>query len=414
MELNFSKLTTKSGVSLWVLPISYSRTVAAGVLINAGTRDENWPKEAGIAHALEHMFLQGTKNFPTQRDLTSYIEEIGGAINAWTAKEMTFCYVQVPAFEKERAVRILSEQLRESLFLEEKVPVEMKNIVQEIRRRNDNPQRFIGQIANQFLYKNHPLSKDTLGTEESVLSFTRNDLISFKERYYNSSNFTFIIAGGITAEEALNLFESYFPERSELKPNLRAIDNIVDGEEKKLIKNKDIEQVHVYLSARISPAKEKETLYLDFFRTMIAGGMSFPLFQEVRDRRGLCYEIWANITKWSDIGSFVVYIGTDPKRYKEAIDTAIEVISKSAADEDLLTKVKNLKIGRLDLLYQNTRDIIDIAARDIAFVGEPRGYDQIVKEIKEVNIDNIKNVVDRYLKPEMLYTTMLVPNDFKE
>ncbi|HDH04078.1 MAG TPA: insulinase family protein, partial [Candidatus Campbellbacteria bacterium] len=84
MELNFSKTITKSGVPLWVLALPESKTVAAGVLIKAGTRDEVWPKEAGIAHALEHMFLQGTENFPTQRQLAEYIEEVGGRINAWT------------------------------------------------------------------------------------------------------------------------------------------------------------------------------------------------------------------------------------------------------------------------------------------------------------------------------------------
>ena len=111
MKLNFSKTTTESGVPLWTLNIPTSRTVSAGVLVKAGTRDEIWPKEAGIAHALEHMLFQGTESFPTHRRICEHIEEVGGRINAWTWKEMTFYYSKVPSEHAERSVHVLSEQL---------------------------------------------------------------------------------------------------------------------------------------------------------------------------------------------------------------------------------------------------------------------------------------------------------------
>ena len=412
MEFNFSKIKTKSGVPLWVLPMPSSNIVSAGVLIKAGTRDEEWPKEAGIAHALEHMFFQGTEKFPTSKNVSGYIEEVGGNLNAWTLKEMTFYHAHVPSDHKNRAVHIISEQIRKSVFPEEKIAVEMKNIIQEIRRRNDDHQRNVGYLSDQFLYGNHPLSKDTLGIEESVIGFKKENFISFRDRYYNPSNFVFITAGGITAEEALNLFNENFPEEIKLKSNIHKPRPLSYVGDKVNIKKKDIEQIHLILSAATGEAKSKETIYLGIFRDMISGGMSFPLFQEVRDKKGLCYSIWAGLRPWSDVGKFSIYIGTDPKRYKEAITTSLEVVDKSKNDEGLLEKVKQLAIGKLAFKFETSSKIISNAAIDIAFLDFPRGYNEILKDIKETTINDIKQAVDKYLKPEMFYTIILAPKDF--
>lgn len=412
--LNFKKLETESSVPLWLMEMPFSKTVSAGVLILSGTRDEEWPKEAGMAHALEHMFFQGTKMFPGSKEVSGYLEEVGGRINAWTSKEMTFYHAHAPAEHKERTVHILSEQLRNSIFPEEKIPVEMSNIIQEIRRANDNPEVYAGFLANLNLYGRHSLAKRTLGIEESVTAFGREDFISFQRRHYNSSKFVFVVAGGIKAGEAAELFNKYFPEKTEEKIKERQTEKL-SGEGQRLnVKKKDIEQVHLFLSATTGKAKDKETLHLEFFRSMISGGMSFPLFQEVRDKRGLCYAISAGFVPWSDVGNFGVYIGTDPKRYKEAIDASLDVIEKSKKDEALLEKVKQLKIGRLVFRFETASDIIRGAADDIAFYGAPRGYDELLDEIKEVMPLDIEKAVDKYLKPEMFYTTMLAPKDFRE
>lgn len=408
--LNFTKNTTISGATLYTMHIPHSQTVATGVVVSAGTRDEQWPKEAGIAHALEHMHFQGTEQFPTSEAVSEYLEEIGGLINAWTWKEMTFYHNQVPSAHKERAVKILSQQLLYSIFPEEKIPSEMKNIVQEIRRRNDSPHQYVSFLADQLLYGQHPLGKDTLGIEESVLGFTKKDFIDFKERYYHSSNFTFLAAGDITEQEAQQLFETYFPTRSSKEKNKRDFINLVTPPQKELVQSrKDIEQAHIFLVAPLSEAKHTDSKIIDLFTTMISGGMSFPLFQEVRDKRGLCYEVWASSTNWHDAGEFNLYIGTNPNRIKEAVQASIDVIQEHKKNSLLLEKAKNLELGRLALKYESTDNIINIAAQDIALNGEPKGYEQLVEETKKIKIEDITKAVDTYLSPEHIKTALLVP-----
>lgn len=413
MELSFSETKTKSGVSLWTLSSSNYNSVALGVLVRCGARDEIWPKEAGIAHALEHMHFQGTVDFPNNMKLTEYIEEVGGRINASTNNERTFYFTRVPSGYAERAAYIISEQIKNSIFPEDKISIEMKNIVQEIRRRNDDPQRYLWLLSKKFIYSDHPLGRDVLGMEESVLHFTKDDFLTFKKRYYDPSNYVFIAVGSITKSEALKLFDKYFKDRSKIDPNKRKNERVMVPPSKQFIKKKELDQLHISLDALISRGEDKTSLYLEFFRDMISGGMSFPLFQEIRDKRGLCYQIFASITKRMDVGNFTIYIGTDPKRHKEAIDATFEVIEKSKSDEDLLNKVKNLKLGQLMLNYENTQQIIRMAANDILFFGAPRGFEEIKKEIKEVNIDNIKESVDKYLNPKSIFTTLLAPKNFK-
>jgi len=413
MELNFSETRTKSGVPLWTLSSPNYNSIAVGVIVKCGTRDEVWPKEAGIAHALEHMHFQGTESFPTSMKLAEYIEETGGRMNAFTNNERTFYFSRVPVNYAERATYIISEQIKRSIFPEEKIPIEMKNVVQEIRRRNDNPQQYLWLLGQKFIYNNHPLARDVLGIEESVSAFTRDDFLAFKKRYYDPSNYVFIAVGNIKESEALKLFDKYFEEKSEIEPNDRKKEKVVARSEKQFIETKDVNQLHISLDALIDEGKDKSSLYLEFFRDMISGGMSFPLFQEVRDKRGLCYSIGASVTKRSDIGCFSIYVGTDHKRCKEAISATLEVIEKSKSDKGLLEKVKNLKLGQLMLKYEDTQQIITMAVNDILFLGKPRGFEELKKEIEEVNIENIKESVDKYLNPDSIFTTMLAPKNFE-
>lgn len=412
MELKFSKSTTDFQSTLWTLPMPHSNSVSVGIIVFAGTRDELWPKEAGIAHALEHMHFQGTENFPSSLKFSEFIEETGGRINAFTNKESTFYYVRVPSAEKNKAFKILNEQLNKPLFSEDKIEPEMKNIVQEIKRKYDDPKIYSLVMSSRNLYQNHPLSKETLGTEESVIKFKKSDFLKFKERYYNPANYVFIVVGNITEKESLELINKNFQPQNTPKNNIRDGVAFTLPNKKRFVLNKDIKQMQLVLSAAIGNSDSKESLYLEFFTNMISGGMSSPLFQKIRTEKGLCYEIWASINRWSDVGKFNVYAGIAPENLENTIQEIHKVIDDSKNDEKLLEKIKKSKLGKLMLQYENTADIINIAAYDIATKNYPKDYEQLKKEIEEVNINNIESAVNKYLKPELFIETIVAPKDF--
>ena len=411
-SLNFEKLKTSSGVPLYVMHLPHANTVAAGVLVKAGTRDENWPEEAGLAHALEHMVFQGTKQFPDSQKLSAYLEEIGGYSNAFTSKEGTFFYCRIPKEEKERSVIFLDQLLNHCLVPEEKINTEMHNIAEEIKMWNDDPERFILISIFKFLYGSHPLSRNGLGTPESVLSFKKKNFESFLNNFYNNQNLTIVVAGNISAPEAKEMFDKHFSNQRQGKKTERIPQALEFYPERQKIETRqDIQQVQVVLACPTAPAHEKESLSLEMFATMIDGGSSFPLFQEVRDKRGLCYHTSAMTERYSDLGFWGIYIGTDPKRYKEAIAVAVDVIQNNKNNEKLIKKAGELILGRLSLSFENPGKIIESAAYDILYGEEPKGYEKIKQEIESISIKDVEKAVDQYLKPEDIRQVLLVPKE---
>ncbi len=411
---NYEKLETSSGVPLYVMRLPHANTVAAGVLVKAGTREEIWPQEAGLAHALEHMVFQGTKMFPNSQVLSAYLEEIGGYSNAFTSKEGTFFYCRVPQKDKEKSAIFLNELINNCVIPEEKINTEMRNIAEEIKMWNDDPERFTLTSSFKFLYQNHPLSRNGLGAPESVLSFKRQNFVGFLDSYYNNQNFAIVVAGNISPKETKELFDKHFQnqrngKKVERKP--QPLENY--AERKKIERRQDIQQVQIILACPAAPAARKESLSLEMFATMIDGGSSFPLFQEVRDKRGLCYSASTLTERYSDIGFWGIYIGTDPKRYKEAIDVAVEVIQKNKSNRDLKKKAGDLILGRLSLIFENPGKIIESAAHDILYGEKPKGYDEIKNEIESISIQDVEKAVDTYLNPEDIRQILLVPKDLK-
>jgi predicted Zn-dependent peptidase len=223
----------------------------------------------------------------------------------------------------------------------------------------------------------------------------------------------FVAAGNIDDKSAADLFDEFFAFVPGEK-NERKTAELADFTAKSSLDKREIEQVHLILSTIAGAASSQDSSNLELFGYMISGGMSFPLFQEIRDKRGLCYEIHGGLNKWSDFSNFNIYIGTDPKRYKEAIDATLEVIEKSKSDKVLMERAKALRIGRLALNFENMSDVIGIAARDITFLGVPRGYEQIKSEIEKVTIDDVGKSVDKYFVKDKVCRSMLVPQGFKE
>lgn len=410
--MNFIKKITKSGVPLYVLPMPGANTVASGVLVNVGSRDEKMPGEAGLAHGFEHMFCQGSKKFPNKESLFEYIEEIGGVRNAFTWKEMTFFHNQVPFKEFERGVDLLSEQIQYSLIQEEKVSKEMKVVMQELKRRQDNPAIFSYDLTFEAVFGDHPIGHMTLGKEETLTKFNRESFISFLNRYYNSSNYTFLVAGNIDPAIALDIFNKYFVLKSG-EANARPYLPLSGKPKNPAIFYKKINQAHINLAISIADANLKEKWSLDLFAMMIGYGSSSPLYIEIRDKRGLCYSINANYYWGTDYGLFKIYMATDKEKYQEAINLAFSVLTKNKNTEFLLEKAKKMELGKMARQFENPLDIVVGAASSAIFAKQPFGYQEVEDIIKDISIEDIEKVVNKYLKPEQFTTILLAPEDMK-
>ncbi len=410
--MRFESTVTKQGMPLYLFPMPSVKSVALGVLVSAGTRDESWPKEAGLAHAFEHMVFQGNTRLGNSKAIAEEIEAHGGLINAWTSKETTFYERMVPDYALLDGINSLAGQLTLPLFRKRDIKNEMKNIVEEIKQSNDDPQSLCIDNILEVVFGNHPLAQGTLGLVNSVTSFSKRDFSSWQERFYHPENFVFVAAGNVTMAKfakAVNKFS--FGEKGR-KITRSPISHIGRASNCKIVE-RDIEQANICLGALIGSAAEKDTKALQFYSRMIGGGMSFPLFQEVRDKRGLCYTIDADVDSWSDKGIFNIYVGTDPGRAKEAIDCIRDVVWKYRTDKNLFAKARKLLLGRISIGFCNPASVIERAAETMSTTGFPKSPEELAEEFGNIKLSDVTKAVERHLNPDNFSYAYVVPKGTK-
>lgn len=402
-----------SGSHLYYKYMPWVNSVASGILVNAGTVDEIWPKEAGLAHAVEHMVFQGTRRFGDSKSLSAYVENVGGILNANTSHVATFFYQVLPCSEFERSAIVLQELLDNQIFPADKISAEMNNIIQEIKRANDVHDAFLDHRFYEHLFGNHPFGRMILGSEETVSAFRKDDFVNFVSRVYARNNMTFIVAGNVEEKQVIDTLHDRFMFYNRITPaGTRAMASLPEHIQKESIFFREVEQVHMKITYPPTVMLDEEIDALDSFSVMIDGGMSFPLFQIVRDQKGLCYSIDADLDEWSDrICHFVINIGTNPTKYEEAQGLILDIIDKSKNDTELLDKAKALRIGRLNLSGEKASDSMIFAMYALRIGREPETYQQKLDRINSVKIEDVKNAVEKYLAPEKMVRVLLKPKE---
>ncbi|MBI2446702.1 MAG: insulinase family protein [Parcubacteria group bacterium] len=279
--------------------------------------------------------------------------------------------------------------------------------------RNDSPDSYLGESWGKKRLAGHPLSQITIGLKEAVESFKQEDFFRFAKKYYNPKNFTYLAVGSVDPLKLIDLISTYFPKVDKTKKHERQSCSLPDKPTKKLILHKETEQAHI-VSASIFPAvTEKEACALYLFETMIGGGMSFPFFLEIREKYGFCYSVWSKVQQRSDAYAFGIGMTTLPLNYERALDLAFKIIIREKKNKKLLKKANALIKGNYSLI-DNTMNILTRAARSVSIRGAPLSFGESIRRYEEVTIDEIAEIVDKYLKPESFYTGVLFPKSKSE
>lgn len=408
-EMSFERITTSIGAPLYVFPMEHAHTVAMGAFVSVGSRDEQMPGEAGLAHITEHALLQGTKEFPSKQLLFAYLEEVGGYQNALTLKETTLFYNQVPFREVDRSVHVLSEQLQNSLLSEGALETEKKIVIEEINRALDNPARMVQEFAWEHVFSNGPLAHAVLGTKESVSGFRQGALLDFVKQHYHPVNLTFLAAGNVKPKAAEDLLNAYF----------RGMPPSVSGEKRAAqgvhaYANLHTvpwrtRQLHMQIAVPVFGADEKTKRCLQLFAVMLGTGTSSPLYEEMRNRRGLAYTVYASYYPGTDTGLFSIYLATSKKDYQQFAEVCLSVLKEHEADEELFEKAKAMMLGGRSRASENPLDVVDQAARDNLFFGRPLSFDETENLIGGTTLRDLVEAVDTYLIPEHFARVVLLP-----
>ncbi|MBX7147234.1 MAG: insulinase family protein [Alphaproteobacteria bacterium] len=390
------KLTTLSnGLRVASDKMADVESVSLGVWIGKGTRHEPEGYN-GLAHFLEHMAFKGTKR-RSSVEISREIENVGGHINAYTSREQTCYYAQILANDAYLAVDILADILQNSTFDEKEIKCECDVIGQEIAQSQDTPDDYIFDCFYEKFYPNHPLGKPILGKKSDIEKITSDILHEYIKTAYLPSTMVVTAAGNIDHDKLVGWVEQLFHyPLSIIKPEQKPA--LYKGGEVKI--QRDLEQVQFVLGFQGLDFYHKDYYALQILVTLLGGGMSSRLFQQIREKRGLVYSIYSFSHSFSDNGMIGIYAGTGQSQVQEMASVLTDELLRLPHDlvEEEIVRAKNQLIASLKMSKESSRRRCEQLANHILIYGQSISLTQMIKNFNDVSLNQLQQVASNFIK----------------
>ena len=391
---NQTRHVLKGGARLLTASLPDRASASLVVMLGVGSRFEE-DRVGGVSHFIEHLFFKGTRRRPTAKEIAEAIEGVGGVMNASTDKELTVYWTRVPADRLELAVDVLFDIVSDSQLAPADVERERMVILEELKMYLDQPQDYVHSLFEGIMWPDHPLGRDIIGTVESVSKTTRDDLLAYIQGHYRLSSTVIGVSGAVDTEAARELVEARLtlPDSGDGSGYLPA-----PGALEKpavLLHRKETEQAHICLGTRALSYLDPDRYALDLLNTVLGEGMSSRLFLEIREQRGLAYDVHSYSSKHSDAGYFAVYMGVDPKKTEEAVNavlTELRRIAEEPVPEAELTKAKEFTKGRLRLGLEGTNSLANWLCQQELLTGRVRTVEEVVALFEAVTDEDLRRV----------------------
>ena len=376
-----------SGLVVVTDAMPHLESASLGVWVGAGSRDER-SDEHGISHLLQHMAFKGTTR-RTARQIAEEIEAVGGDLNAATSAETTAYYARVLRADVALALDVLSDILTDPAFDPDELRREQNVIVQEIGAAEDTPDDLVWDRLQEVAFAGQPIGRSILGTRATVRSFDRARLSAYLSRNYRGPDMVIVAAGAVehaaVVSEVERRFASFVGPAAPLPEPARFIGG-------SRIERRELEQVHIALALQGLPQRDPDLYSLQVFTSILGGGMSSRLFQEVREQRGLCYAIYAFHSPYADSGMFGLYAGTDADDVAELMRVVVGEIHAAAetiSDAEVARAKAQMKAGLLMALESSSARTEQLARQIIAW-GRPIPLDEIVAKVEAVTLESTR------------------------
>ena len=387
--------TLANGLRVISDELSTVETASVGVWVGVGTRHEP-ARLNGISHLLEHMAFKGTTSRSAYR-IAEEIENVGGHLNAYTSRELTAYYAKILKEDLGLALDIIADILQNSTFEAEELAREQAVVVQEISQALDTPDDIIFDHFQATAYPDQPMGRPVLGTAEIVRGLTSDDLRGYLASNYTASNMVLSAAGRVNHEDLVARAQAVFGGLATSAPPAQEKARYAGGDFRE---DKDLEQVQLVLGFDGVTYDDPDFYAASVLASVLGGGMSSRLFQEVREKRGLVYSIYAYSSSYDDGGLFGVYAGTGAEEVRTLMPVVCDEISKLAdgisADEVARSKAQ-FKAGLL-MSLESTSSRCEQIARQLMIYGRPQTTEEIIAEIEAVSERDLIRVAERLLK----------------
>ena len=416
-----NSLTLNNGLRVVYAP-SPTNTVYLGLALDAGTRDEK-DGESGMAHFAEHLSFKGTDR-RTSRQIITYMESVGGDLNAFTGKEETVYYCTCQKEHFSRAMDLLFDVVFHSKYPQEEMDKEVEVVIDEIESYNDSPSELIYDDFEAMLFQGHPLGRSILGNAERLRAYKTEDVQSYARRLYVPSNAVLFVYGNVSEKEIMKQIRKNDPPQPSLQGGRASINRLsghigstsysppyreglgvgpVPGSH---IIHKDTHQAHIMMGARAFGGTHPKHLALFLANNILGGpGLSSRLNLALREKRGLVYTVESTLTTYTDTGVWAIYFGCDhhdAEKCKRIVKRELQRLCDAPLSEKALNAAKRQIIGQIALSYDNFESVAIGMGKRMLHYGRTQTKEQFIDRIQALTAEQVWDAAREIFNPENL------------
>jgi predicted Zn-dependent peptidase len=406
-ERDIETTVLPNGLRVITERMPHVRSVSVGFWIDSGSRCET-AEQNGLSHFIEHMLFKGTKN-RTAEDIARSVDSIGGNLDAFTSKELVCFNTKVLDEHLPLAFDVLADLLLNPLFKEEDIEKEKGVILEEIKMDADNPDYLVHEIFSSNFWKDHALGKPILGTRETVKRFDRDMIHSFYSSVYSPHNLLITAAGNLHHRRLVDLAKERFADFSR---NGAAITQSKPSTHARIaLRNKkELEQVHLCMGVPSYPVPHEDRFSCYVMNTLLGGGMSSRLFQNIRERQGLAYAVFSELNPYRDTGCLSIYAGTSVESAGKVVESVLKEfkdLKENRIPAEEIRRAKDHLKGSLMLSLESTSSRMSNLARQEIYFKKFFTLDELGESIEAVTEDDVQRIAREFFEPKSIALTIL-------
>ena len=406
----YERSVLDNGLRVLTSSMPHTHSVAVTVYIGAGSRYER-DDMAGVSHFLEHMLFKGTEKWPTAREIAGKIDGVGGVMNGATDRELTVYYIKVARPHMDLALDVLFQLVRHPLIEASEIDKERLVVLEELAMVADSPAQTADLLLDSLIWPGQPLGRDIAGSVESVGQLSTDSLTGYMREQYVPNNVVVAVAGNIAHDEVASAVQDGLGEWRPGKPATWRPVTGADGQ-RCAVKYKTTEQAHMSMAVHGLSLTHPDRHALSFLSIILGEGMSSRLFVELREQRGLAYDVSAYAMNLLDTGTFNIFTGVDPKNATKALQVIfgeLERLASGGPDSDELVKARELSKGRLLLRLEDTRAVAGWIGAQELLLDRVRTVDDAVAEIESVTLEDLQRLARQILDLRHLHLAIVGP-----
>jgi len=386
------------------------QSLSLGIWIKVGGRYETFQNK-GVSHFLEHLLFKGTKKYSC-RKIKESIEGVGGSLNGFTSEELTCYLVKIPARYLNLALDVLSDMVVNPLLPKLEVEKEKQVILEELKMYKDQPQSYVFELLDELLWPNQPIGSPIIGTVESLTQTNRQEISLFKERHYTAPNIVVSAAGLLDFNQLEKNVAKVFSGQKKDNPNTFLAARETQNKSQVKLFRKDTEQTHLTLGFHSFRRDHHLKHALGLLNVILGANMSSRLFNELREKRGLAYEIGTQARRFYDTGAFIVHAGIDNRKVMQAIELILKELTRireNLVTEDEFKRAKDFYLGQLLLALEDTMDNMLWIGETTVTQDKTYTIADIISEVKKVTREDLKETAKQIFREEKINLALIGP-----